>query len=146
MIYHYKLSRKLNNINWKSNVRHLVAKIFGSSSSKSYGKVSSSRFGIQSQQRKIRTQFSVNKIISNELFSLISLPFNQTIKAGTYDQRLVLNAKLVGAILPFELCMLATTANSNIQKKNKISIKSFAKKIEQEQVTKTFGTYLSVKV
>ena len=58
----------------------------------------------------------------------------------------MLNAKLVGAILPFELCILAKTANPNIQKKNKISIKSFAKKIEQEQVTKTFGTYLSVKV
>ena len=49
----------------------------GSSSSKSDGEVCSSRFAIQSQQRKVHTYLSVNKIISNELFSLISLPFAQ---------------------------------------------------------------------
>ena len=57
----------------------------------------------------------------------------------------MLNAKLVGAILDLKLCILATTSTPNT-KKDKRSIKSFVKEIEQEHVTKTISSYLSVKV
>ena len=52
-----------------------------------------------------------------------------------------LNEKLVGAILPFELFILATTLTPT-HNKNKISIKQFARKIEQRHVTKTSGSKL----
>ena len=71
------MSTKLEIINWKNKVRYLVAKMVDSSSSSSDGEVCSSRFAIQPYQRNVHTYFFVNKIISNELFSLISMPLTQ---------------------------------------------------------------------
>ena len=50
-----------------------------------------------------------------------------------------LNSKLVGTILPLELCILATTP-APTHNKRKTSIKPFARKIEQMYVTKAFGS------
>ena len=82
---------------------------------------------------------SVNNIISYKLYSLISLPFNQNIKEDAHYYQMFLNENVVGAILPFELFILATTLTPT-DNKNKISIKQFARNIEQRHVTKLSGS------
>ena len=128
MIYHYKLSTKLEIINWKNKVRYLVAKMVGSQSSKSDGEVCSQRFAIQPQQRKVYTYFSVNKIISNELFSLISLPFTQKKLRQVHTTSEGIKRKVSLCDTPPLALYSSDNINPNIQKKTKEVLKHLSKK------------------
>ena len=100
----------------------------GSSSSKSDGEDCFLRFVIQPQQRKVYTYFPVDKIISNELFSLISLPFTEKNQGKCIRPVTGVKRKVSSCDTPPRALYYSCNINPNMQKKTKEVLNHLSKK------------------